>query len=306
MQRPERMILVTGAPRGGTTPVGDLLSRLSRARMVYEPMGPNGDLSVPHSFAFPKEPEFELGAFVDRLMGRKLRMGQAKRRASNSAKMALVYRLLGTQAQHSYRLFRYDPFVRTLIWKDPFATFCAEHGAAHNYQTVMTIRPPLAHAASFKRIGWTSRVAEVYPRYAKHFGPLPGFEEQVATYGASPLGSGALMWRLIHDRFAKMPKADRQALYLLDMEALGADEVSGYDEVFGWLGVKMPARARALIAKRAQGSAQQDARAGQVHDFERSAKATNVAWKGMLTEEEIGIVKTITGDLWDLLPCDNR
>ncbi len=309
MRRPEQIILITGAPRSGTTPVGDLLARLPRTRMLYEPMGPNGDTDIPASFAIPGSAEFaadDLGGFINRMAARTLRMSGVTRRKPNTAKMSLIYKFLGTQAQHSYRKYRFDPFVKTLVWKDPFAAFCAEHGAMHGFRAVMPVRPPLAHAASFKRMGWVSRVAEVYPRYAETFGPLEGFADHIAQFGETPLGSGALMWRLIHARFATMPKAERNQLFLLDMEALGMNELAGYVQVFDWLDLEMPSSVQKLIAKRASGSDQRQGTAGQVHDFERSAKSTNMAWKSTLSDDEVEVVNTIVGTLWDQIPFDNH
>ncbi len=307
MKRPERIVLVTGAPRSGTTPVGDLLARVSGARMLYEPMGPNGDTAIADQFVIPGAADFtaqDLAGFVERMAGRRLQMSAVTRRKAAPIKMALVYRILGTQAQHSYRKFRFDPFVRTLVWKDPFAAFCAEFGGDAGYRSVMTVRPPLAHAASYKRMGWVSRVADVYPRYVMAFGEIEGFCDLITRFGDTPLGSGALMWRLVHTRFATMPKAKRASLYLLDMEALGQDEVAGYRQVFDWLGLEMPRSAHQLIAARS--SRGTHSVPGQVHDFERSAQAANSAWQRMLTPEEIELVQKITGDLWDALPCDNR
>ena len=46
MVQHRRLILVTGAPRTATTPVGNMLARCRGVVSLYEPLGPTGLVSV--------------------------------------------------------------------------------------------------------------------------------------------------------------------------------------------------------------------------------------------------------------------
>lgn len=291
------VILVTGSPRSGTTPVGAAISLLPRAASLYEPMGSTGDVRFHQRFPMPGADEFgtdDLVRFVDDMRAKRLTL-KPQRRAQRSIFRQLATSVLGTRTLASYRLLRLSPHVDTIVWKDPQAAFCATFGDVAGYRTVMTVRPPLAQAASYKRLGWVSNVAGIYDSYRQVFGDDPNCERWIETVGETPYGSGAILWYMVYSPIARLPELPT-SLFLLNMQRLSEDESAAYRQVFQWLGRPVPGRLDGILAKRQNSKGPKGKR---VHDFNRSAAATNAYWKDVLADDEVGVVNQINGELWD-------
>lgn len=187
-------ILITGAPRRGTTPLGQILSTLPGAVSLYEPMGPTGDERIRMRFPIPGEPDFGeavFDGFLRDLECLDLRF-KPQRRPGHRGVKGLAARLFGSRSLLTYPLAKVTPGRRQLIWKDPHAVFCAPFVARFGFRAVVSIRSPYAHAANFKRLGWVSQVQEIYSRWRGVYGDIPNFPEWIKRFGASPVGSASL------------------------------------------------------------------------------------------------------------------
>jgi hypothetical protein len=301
------VILVTGAPRSGTTPLGELLSLLPGAVNLYEPMGLTGDSAVSVRFPMPGEPGFsndQFTEFVGRLRTLDLRM-KSQVRPGHAGLHKLAARLLGTRSLQSLRRARLTPFKKTLIWKDPHAIFCepVSAGPDHAFRRVITVRPPLAHAASFKRLGWVSSVGDIYQRYRAVYGGLPAIEKHFdAPVAGTAVGSSALLWHIVHARLAAGSDSGRTGspTYLFNLAKAESDEMITYENLFTWLRVPMTSRIRHVIERRAEGGRSGEVpEKGRVHDFNRSAAQANGYWRNILTEEESDFVLALNESLWE-------
>jgi len=292
------LILVTGSPRSGTTPVGNLLAGCKGATSIYEPLGPTGDARFSTQLPMPGEPgtsPSELQAFVRDLAALRLTL-KPQERAAHNAWQAVRSRLVGTRTSATYRLAKLKPGLRTLVWKDPHAVFLIAQLSRQGIPVVVTVRPPLAHAASYKRMGWTPPIRDIYQRYAAAFGEVSGLGDWIERYARQPFAAGTALWHLVYRRLAeRQPKN----VYLLNMERVAEDEVSAYSEMFAWLGKELPAqsakRIRALQSRVASGTP----RAGRTHDWDRTAAQANRYWKELLDETEREIVQSLNGPLWE-------
>lgn len=300
----EKTILVTGAPRSGTTPLGHMLSMLPGAVDLYEPMGPTGDRRFCTRFPIPGEAGFsheDLNRFVSD-MGQLNLHFKSQWRPSHRGLTGIAARLFGTRSLLSYRVAKIVIGKRLLIWKDPHAVFCVPMAAHANFRAVVSIRSPQAHAASFKRLGWISRINEIYPRYCAAFGEIPNFENWITRLGNTPYGSAALLWHLIHSSIINMPQEARSHTYLFNMEKVAKDETANYVELFSWLHETMPTKAKRALAKRSIENPQVVIpKSGRVHDFNRTAAQANSYWRKILTEDEVRVVTELNGAIWDEL-----
>ena len=185
------LVLVTGTPRSGTTPVGDALAAAPGARTLYEPLNFHvGDRRVTRYFEVPGAGGFD-EATADALVAdigrcacgcdpgifpedRGLRRaGQARDREPDAR------RRTGSAAL--------DPRLRTLIWKDPFAAFVAARGrgrTACRSWSRCARRPRSPPASS----AWAGRfdVADLVARLGRQWDGRP------ATSTAVDLASPAL------------------------------------------------------------------------------------------------------------------
>jgi ribosomal protein S15P/S13E len=182
-----KTILVTGAPRSGTTPLGQILSTLPGAVELYEPMGPTGDQRFTDRFPIPGEPGFtadDLRSFIHDMQNLKLHF-KAQNRPSQSKIRGLVARAVGSRTLSTYRRAQVTRRRDLVVCKDPHAVFCASEASNAGFRAVVSMRSPEAHAASFKRLGWISRIDEIYPRYRSAFGEVAGFSDWVNILGTT-------------------------------------------------------------------------------------------------------------------------
>ncbi|WDQ17485.1 hypothetical protein [Rhodopirellula sp. P2] len=300
----EKVLLVTGAPRSGTTPVGHMLSMVPGAFELYEPMGPTGDCRFVTRFPIPGEPTLpvpSLVQFVEDMRRLRLRF-KPQRRPGHRQFEALFTRFFGTRSLRSYRLAKLQRHKRLLIWKDPHAVFCASSSFDLDFRAVVSIRSPHAHAASFKRLGWISGAKEIYPRYRAEFGEIAGFEDWIERVGDTPVGSAALLWHLIHQRFVAISTEARGNVYLFNMEKVAKDERSAYQALFSWLGESMPQKAEDVLSSRNKFKTRKTMpNSNTVHDFNRSAAQANSYWQKVLSKKEIELVSELNSSLWGIL-----
>lgn len=295
-----KTILVTGSPRSGTTPVGDLLTRLPHAASLYEPMGLTGDRELPYPFPTLGQSGFDqqaLAAFLDRIQRKNIKL-KSQIRPGAPLWRKLIAPIVGSRTATSLRALKRQSRTDWLIWKDPHAAFLAADVAAMDIPVVLTARHPCAHAASFKRLGWVSKARDVYHRAPDRFAHMPALEGWLADHGDTPLGSAACLWAMIYAGIVRdgLPKQ----IFFMNPERLAADELASYAALFDWLGTDFPTQARDIIASRQSGEVA--APKGQrVHDFSRSAAAANSYWTKSLTTQEADLVLSITGPIWDAL-----
>ena len=297
--RQRRLILVTGAPRTATTPVGNLLTRCKDAVSLYEPVGPTGLSWIREPFpmigpGLGIEPD-ELVRLIRQL--RTLRLGKLKPQARPDAAPSLRSRLLGSRTLHSARLARLQPWARTVIWKDPHAIMMVPDLVGSDVDVVVTARTPWAHAASYKRLGWRSKAAEIYPRWSSRFGACDiceAFLGQVSDHAIS----AALLWRMSYLPLIRTGALAR--VRLVTSEALERDERATYFALLDELGLTVTPGVERLLA-----GARRDAGASgtskKTHDWKRSVASLNRYWQEVLSDEELGNIDSITGDVAPLV-----
>ncbi len=296
-------ILVTGAPRSGTTPMGDALRHLPGAVSLYEPLGLSGDGRVTVRFPIPGEPAFTeetFGEVLEDMRRFRLRFHKQRRPVERVGWMrAAAVRVVGTRALMSQRIARLTPRKDTLIWKDPMAVFCVRHEASHGFRSVITVRPPLAQAASYKRLAWRPRTREIYDRYAARFGPVPEVADRLDELEYEDVGSSALLWHLIHRHLLRVTPQEAGHVHFFAPQVRGQDDQAAFDAVFDWLGRTMPAAVRHNLVRRAAASGSGSPKERRVHDWNRTSAQANTYWKEVLTEDEVALVEDINGGLWD-------
>lgn len=296
-------ILVTGAPRSGTTPLGHILSKLPGALEIYEPMGPTGDKSITSRFPIPGESGFsqrKFSDFIERMNSLELNF-KSQRRPAHSFLRAFGAKLFGTRTLQTYRRAKFSQNRELLVWKDPHAIFCASFAGACGFRSVVTVRPPLAHAASFKRLRWLPPLDDIYTRYKQTFGALPVVEQHISSLKCDPVGASALLWHMIHASILKsLVGPAKDSLYLFNMAEAEKDELKAYRELLAWLGRPFTDEIANMIKDRANidsnGAVPEK---NKVHDFNRTAAQANNYWSSVLDDKEIELVLNINGEIWD-------
>lgn len=306
-----RLVLVTGAPRSGTTPVGAALAMTPGARMIYEPMGPTGDRRIPGRYAIPGQdglPMDVFAQFLDDLQNLRLQLGSQTRKSY--ARMTGVQRLIrgivGSRTRISYWTARLAPSCTTLVWKDPMAAFAVPAILAHGVPTVMCVRSPLAHAASFKRRGWKVDAAAIYPQYRECYGAIPEIEALLARHARPSSFIGAsMLWHLVYRLAWRTLRGDFGPIatpYLIvSATGLEDDELGIYRNIYDRLGLAFEGQARKRLEARVGNAVHDTGMAAKTHDWKRSVSATNSYWKETLDSEEVVFVQKLNGWIFQAL-----
>lgn len=295
-----RIILVTGAPRTGTTPVGSVLSRSRNAVTLYEPMGPTGDERFDEEFPMPEVGLLKQKDFVGFLSDlAKLQLNPKKQERPSHLSLPiwkqLALKLTGTRSLHSLRIARLKFWSQTIIWKDPHAVLAVPDILKAGIPVVVTMRPPLAHAASYKRLGWQTEIRPIYERYKQKYGVDQDIEHLLPLEShASAVRSAAIVWRMAYSVIANYQS--NQNLYLIQSDQLERDEIGTYARIFEGLNLSFQKASDYLEARSRQSTGQyRDPKS--THDWTRSVRHTNTYWRSMLSPDEIDEVNRTTHDI---------
>ena len=294
-----RLILVTGAPRSGTTPVGNLLGKCAGAVSIYEPLGKTGLTRIDGRF-----PLLGDGLGINRDDFHRLindlsafRFGPLKPQARRASASSIFTTLFGSRTLHSMRLARLQPWSRTVIWKDPHAIMLVPDLVDAGIDVVVTVRTARAHAASYKRLGWRFKAAEIYPRWSARYGRCTTCEAHLDD-SADKVTSAALLWRMSYLPLIRTDGLGK--VHLITSADLQADERKTYDGLFRDLGLTpTPALERTLSRPRREARAADLGK--KTHDWTRSVASLNSYWKDVLSAEDVEKVDRITADLVPLL-----
>jgi len=195
------------------------------------------------------------------------------------------------------RIARLQPWSRTVIWKDPHAVLMVPDLVDIDVDVVVTARTPWAHAASYKRLGWRSKAAQIYPRWSRKYGSC-AVCEMFLDRCADNVIAAALLWRLSY-----LPLIRTQSLarvHLITSEALERDERATYFALLDQVGLTPTAGVERTLAV-----PRRDAGAGgtnkKTHDWKRSVASLNRYWQEVLSEDDLGNIHAITGDLAPLI-----
>lgn len=297
MVQHRRLILVTGAPRTATTPVGNMLARCRGVVSLYEPLGPTGLASFAERYPILGP---GLGLEPDSLDGllkglRDLRPGKLKTQRRPGAPSRLATRILGSRTLHSFRLARLRPWSRIVLWKDPHAIFLAPDLVARgaDVDVVVTVRPPRAHAASYKRLGWRSKASEVYPRWALRFGRCELCERYLDQANDSVV-SAALLWRLCY--LPLIRSGAISSVCLITSEDLERNEAGAYHGLMERLKLDPGEAVDQALSNARRKPAGADL-GKRVHDWTRSVSSVNSYWKQVLSPADLQIVDSLTSDI---------
>lgn len=292
-----RPILVTGAPRSGTTWVGQMLARAPGVGYIHEPFNLTTDAGIAgrpftHFFQYvTPETEDRYVAHLERTLRfsydlrRQLPTVRSPRAAARTVRD--LYRFT------RFRLSRARPLV-----KDPIAVFSAGWLADRfEMDVVVVIRHPAAFVASFKRLGWRHEFSSFLdePQLLEDY--LGPFETEIRRFAERPgdaIDESILLWRLVYhtvDRY----RAERPGWTFVRHEDLSRDPVGRFGDLYAAVGLEFSERARAAIAEHS--SVANPERLEKTHAIRLDSAASLGGWRRLLTDEEAERVRAGVSDV---------
>lgn len=277
-------ILVTGAPRSGTTWLARLLAQAPGTALTgREPMNPRGR-------------QYALGGTLDgwaRLTTLSRRQGLA---------LGLAYRGLNPLVYSRYGSRQWAaPLPRTrIVVKDPFALLSIPAIADRtSASSVLLYRHPAALLASYRRMGWRADTAElraVVASSAAEGGPeLPDLPPQGEVGEAEEMGH---FWRVLHQLaladLEARPDVDAVVVSHTRLAAGGTQAGRGLADR---LGLSWSPAMEQELQKEGSGPVRTD----QLHNLDRAPSQVAEAWRDQVPASDVAAIEAVTGETLDRL-----
>jgi len=299
-------ILVTGAPRSGTTWVGKMLALAPGVAYIHEPFNPATQPGISGAaferfFTYVTEAnEGRYAGSLERTLAFRYDWRAQSRRTRNARDAAHA---LGVAAAFARaRAGR----ARALV-KDPIAIFSTEWLARrYGMDVVLTVRNPLAFAASIKRLRWGHRFELWLADDALSRDHLDGFEPEVRELAERPqdlVTQAILLWRIFYRTVARF-RSEHPEWIVVRHEDLSREPLAGFEALFGKLGLELDAATRRAIEGHSAGGNPTEATSR--HDVRLNSAANLESWRSRLTEEEVERIREGTRDVVRLFYRDDE
>ncbi|WP_346911899.1 sulfotransferase [uncultured Roseibium sp.] len=291
---PEKFVLVTGCPRSGTTVVGELLSLALNSYYLYEPMNAlSGDTIFKNYFAIPGDetfPEPVARDFLNRMQKLNLRL-QSGLWPHEKGWIRFRKQLIGGRSRVSLRLCKLHPFLKTVIWKDPFAFFAIPFILEHtDFPVVITHRPIEGIAASFKRFGWGFDLRDLVKRMNDP--SLPKIPADLDL--SNSVVNAAVLWCIMDAKAQEYQKSGR--VKIIEIDDLIADPLASTEGLYQHCGLPLTDKLhRKVEARYSKDTDDKVPTHNTAHVRKRNIKAVNSYWKKVLDDDELAAIERVKG-----------
>ncbi|WP_214110741.1 sulfotransferase [Acrocarpospora catenulata] len=248
-------ILVTGLPRSGTSWTGQMLRASGELVYVNEPLNPERDypgvLNGPRPWRFQyicadNEADW-LPAFTATARLRYRFLPELRRNRDPGS--------LARLAKHGTAFTLGRLRGRRALLDDPFALFSAGWFATRlGCQVIILVREAVPFVGSWQHLGWTVYFHELLeqPLLTRDHPGLLALREHVGSQDR--LAKAAALWRAARDVTATIA-AGTPGVRVVGYEALAADPLAGFRDLYEWCGLPWTDRAARLIHRACTGSA---------------------------------------------------
>lgn len=285
-------VLVTGAPRTGTTWLGRMLSLSGELAEVYEPFNPNARqarwFEPPHHYLHVDDGNE--APFVDRV-------AQMARLQYPLAARLLEAPADGKRSLTTWRAVRaHRRAGRAALVKDPLALFATPWLTARfGFRPVLIVRHPCGFVSSVLRVRWTINFGSWLSQPQLMASLLAPWHDEIAAAAARPsdeLRDAALLWKVCNGVINRYEE-EHPEWVVVRHEDLARDPVAAFEALYATLGLTWSAPTAARVA--AENSDQNPAEVadGRQHQMARDSRAVADVWRGRLTPEEIYVVEEI-------------
>jgi hypothetical protein len=306
--RDGRPIVVTGAPRSGSTFVGNVLASAPGVGYVHEPFNNEfGLVGVERNFPYvwagaPHEATYR--RLVDDLLAGKARfrtppdyVPRPGLPARERLRDAVARPLVRSRANFMYTRTKLDPRARRYLLKDPFACFSLEwlHRSVGT-DAVVLLRHPAAYVDSMLRMGWAPSLDDLrgQPELLARF---PTIGELVADRPGGPLTvveSHAVWWVAIYSVLLAFADAN-PAMVVVRHEDLALEPVDRFAALFSQLDLELTDRVRRGIAERTGVERVVSGSEQRVHVLRRDSASAVRRWRERLDDVDVACIAAITG-----------
>lgn len=296
-------ILVTGAPRSGTTFLGRMLSLPRNIIYVYEPFNLEiGIEGVDRAFVYLDDTGGLRSKKYDALIT-ELLAGRSKfkinpwREANPPLTKRLGRRLFQSGAQLQYRLDAANPLKNRYLIKDPMATFAAQY-LHRNFgmQTVVIMRHPASTIASYKRLGWRYNLHELTDQpklMERYLEPVLG---GLNIEKLKPIEEWSYLWLACYTVLDAYLKQNPNMI-MIRHEDLSLMPMRSFERLYDQLGLPFTAKIREHIDNHTRAGNPAGAPVGVAHALRRDSARNLELWRGIIEPDELAEIIRITKPL---------
>jgi hypothetical protein len=215
----------------------------------------------------------------------------------------LVKRVLGGRSRVSYTLCRMDRSLDTVIWKDPIAVFASLAAAQrHAIPVLVTLRNPIAVAASFRRMRWAFDLEDINRRLRPMGLDEPALIDSYRDRLDRSLVNGAILWRLIYGAVLSWG-AECDLIRVVNIDDIIKYPELVYRKIYEHYSLPWSARVERVIRRKYAIRSGRWTRSSEdlprrAHIAGRDLSKLNSYGEKLLDPDEIGLVEMITGEVW--------
>jgi hypothetical protein len=303
-----KRILVTGAPRSGTTWTGRMIAHAPGMGYVHEPFTPeNGDLC---GFANPitakfqyitDENSYQFKKYLEDLVDFKYPLRTNLIHSKSAREAARILLAFANLSTHRLR-------KNTAVMKDPVAVFSAPWLARHfDMSVVVMIRHPAALCSSLKILNWKFDFNHflMQPQLMRET-RLADFESDIRYFAENEqeiILVGALLWNCIYAVIDEYRMRYPGWLFLKH-EELSMDPVDSFRKVYAELGLEFTTSVRTAIEESSGEQNPSEQARGDEFSIRRNSRVNVLNWKSRLSDREILTIKERTSDVSRLFYSD--
>lgn len=302
-------ILVTGAPRSGSTWLGNVLSLAPDVGFVHEPFNQGCSQGLcraafPHSFVHVTEANEAryLEPMRDTLAwrfspGAELRAIPTRSEPQPPRALARLVR--------DYAYFEQMRRKRArMVIKDPIALFSADWIARRfGAKVAVIIRHPAAFVASMRAAGFVMNFEAFRRQPSLMAGRLAPFADEIRAAAPHPspsIEANTLLWRILHHHIDLL-RAEHPDWIFVRHEDLSHDPMGRFPPLFAALGLPFTAEVEAGLAQftRDRPALGRFSIFGTRRRTMRSSEASTHAFRERLAPDEIATIRRLAAPLWE-------
>lgn len=280
-------ILVTGAPRSGTTWVGLILASAKGMGYIHEPFKPG--VSGAQFESWYKYLCEENGDEYIQYIRETLRFRYVLRTELRLIRQTKSLRDVRRLARHCSRLFPTRKGQLRAVMKDPIALMSSEWLERHfGMQIVVIIRHPAAFAYSLKQRGWRFNFREFLEQELLMRDMLEPFRERMELAlrsKADLMTEAGLAWNILYHVVSYYQKNHPNWIFIRH-EDFAVNPNAEFRKLFTKLGIPLDIEAEKVIDSFTKSSSKQRP-AAATHWLERDSRALATDWIGKLSKHEL-------------------
>lgn len=292
IKRNKKPILITGAPRSGTTWTGRIISLSTNVRYIHEPFNLDvGYKNTPIQYwlefideDFSDIKQKEVLSFISSFYG--IYNFQTYQYYSNIKSIRGIYHFLNE--------FRHRLYQRPLI-KDPIAIMSTEWIYKKlNCNVVITIRHPAAFVASLLIKGWEFDFNNYLVQKNLMDKCLYDYTDDIVEFSKnrkSIIDQGILLWNTIYSIVYKYKKKYNDDWMFVKHEDLSKLPVEKFKDIFKYLNINFDSQVEKRIIS--------STTASKNTELERNSLENLCTWKSRLSPDEINNVKEKSFHVWN-------